>query len=102
MKYLLLGLIQLYWKLIPIDKRMVCLFRESCSNYIYRITKQNGLIKGLIALRYRTLLCKPKYLLIKHNESFELKLNDGTILNQDEISIFLLPPYNYKFNINND
>ena len=98
MKYILLVFIQLYWKLIPQSKRKVCLFRESCSNYIYRITNENGFIKGMTALRLRIIKCRPQYELYKVDNTFILRLQDGSVINENEISQFLLPPYNYKFN----
>ncbi len=98
MKYILLVSIQLYWKLIPQSKRKVCLFRESCSNYIYRITNENGFIKGMTALRLRIIKCRPQYELYKVDNTFILRLQDGSVINENEISQFLLPPYNYKYN----
>jgi hypothetical protein len=99
MKYILLVFIQLYWKLIPESKRKVCLFRESCSNHIYRITNENGFIKGITALRIRIIKCKPQYELLKVDDMFILKLQDGSVINENEISQFLLPPYNYNYKI---
>ena len=98
MKYILLVSIQLYWKLIPQSKRKVCLFRQSCSNYIYRITNENGFIKGMTALRLRIIKCRPQYELYKVDNTFILRLQDGSVINENEISQFLLPPYNYKYN----
>ena len=47
------------------------MFKESCSNYVYRILKEEGLIKGLIALKYRYRNCRPNYYLSE---------NDGKVL----------------------
>jgi len=61
MKYLLLFLIRIYQTLTPKRFRGRCLFKESCSNYVYRIVSQEGLKKGLNALKYRYHNCRPNY-----------------------------------------
>ncbi len=94
MKYILLVFIQLYWNNTSI-KRKVCLFRENCSSHIYRITNENGFIKGITALRFRIIKCRPQYELLKVDNTFILRLQDGSVINENEISQFLLPPYNY-------
>lgn len=101
MRVVLILLIRLYWIFIPKNTRKICLFRESCSNYVYRITKQEGFYKGLTALHYRILRCKPNYSIIKRNNEFELKLNDDSIVSENQISIYLLPPYSYKYEVIN-
>lgn len=83
---------------MPESKRNVCLFSESCSNHIYRITNENGFVKGITALRKRIIKCRPQYELLKVDNTFILRLQDGSVINENEISQFLLPPYNYKFN----
>lgn len=65
MKYFLLLIIRLYQTFIPKIFRGKCLFKESCSNYVYRITKEEGLKRGLKALKYRFLNCRPNYYLIE-------------------------------------
>ncbi|HQX02516.1 MAG TPA: membrane protein insertion efficiency factor YidD [Flavobacterium sp.] len=101
MKYIVLVFIQLYWKIMPESKRNVCLFSESCSNHIYRITNENGFVKGITALRKRIIKCRPKYELYKVDDTFILKLQDGSVINENEISQFLLPPHNYNYKIEN-
>lgn len=61
MKYLLLLTIKIYWLTIPKQKRNKCIFKKSCSNYVFDITKQEGLIKGLKALKNRFENCRPGY-----------------------------------------
>ena len=67
MKYLLLLVIKFYQTFIPKRFRGKCLFKESCSNYIFRTVKNEGTVKGLIAFRYRYHNCRPNYYLIKEN-----------------------------------
>jgi thermostable 8-oxoguanine DNA glycosylase len=44
------------------------LFKESCSNYVYRTAKEEGLMKGLSALKYRYNNCRPNYYLMKDKD----------------------------------
>ncbi len=93
MSFLLKGLIKLYWKFIPLHKRRPCVFNETCSNYVYRTTKEQGFIKGLLAFNERIDQCRPGYKLIKDekNNSYQLYLKDGSIIKDDNISPTLLP-----------
>lgn len=66
----------MYWKLIPKHKRNRCIFSESCSNYVFRITSTQGFIKGLKALHTRFKNCRPGYQVITiHNEKFLVTAN---------------------------
>jgi putative component of membrane protein insertase Oxa1/YidC/SpoIIIJ protein YidD len=58
MKYLLMLFIRLYWLAIPEAQRRKCLFKTSCSRYVYTVTRERGLWQGLIAFRYRFLNCR--------------------------------------------
>ena len=67
MKIVLLLIIRIYWTLIPKQQRRKCLFKTSCSNYVYDETKKEGLLKGLKALKFRIKNCNPNYNIIKVN-----------------------------------
>ncbi|MFD2586133.1 membrane protein insertion efficiency factor YidD [Croceitalea marina] len=68
MSILLLWLIKGYWLLIPPKKRNKCLFKKSCSRYVFDITKKDGLLKGLKALSCRFKHCRPGYYIINDKE----------------------------------
>ena len=53
MKYCLILIIKLYWKIIPASRRNRCLYKESCSNKVYNDTLREGLFKGLLSLYQR-------------------------------------------------
>jgi len=61
MKYTLLLLIQLYWRLVPEENRPRCLYKTDCSHKIYNVTKEEGFISGLKASLYRYKTCKRGY-----------------------------------------
>jgi uncharacterized protein len=92
MNRVLLILIELYWKIIPPDRRRSCLFKETCSHYVYRQTCEYGFFKGIKALRTRMKKCRKGYQLYTGNKGFELKLVDGSIVDEEEISPNLLSP----------
>ena len=88
MKFLLLLMIKAYWKFIPESNRKSCLFAESCSRYVYRITNEEGFWTGIKAFKSRYKKCRPGYKVGYNslNAKTELRLIDGTILSEEEIS----------------
>lgn len=60
MKYLLLVLIRLY-RLLPSSIKRKCLFRCSCSSYVYQATKGKGFTAGLSAFKKRWQQCRGGY-----------------------------------------
>ena len=86
MNKILLFCIKIYWLVIPESFRRSCLFKESCSRYVYRITKENGFIEGVKAFKTRYKKCRPGSKWIKNEDSgsIDLHLVDGTILTENE------------------
>ena len=61
MKFILIGAIKFYrWGLRPYLSK-TCLFNESCSVHVERITKESGFLAGINALRFRIANCQPGY-----------------------------------------
>ncbi len=96
MRCLLLLAIRMYW-LIPTRLHDKCIFRESCSHYVYRVAKQRGFIAGLAALRERNGLCRPGYAVYHFEGKFYLKTAGGQVFEEDDIAISLLPPRNTNY-----
>jgi uncharacterized protein len=88
MKIILLLAIKIYWAIFPKDKRRKCIFRLSCSKHVYQVTKQEGLLEGLKALKYRYKNCRNGFhIFINHiDESLTIALPDGSLLVENEIS----------------
>ena len=91
MKCLLGVAIRLYWVLIPASSRRRCIFEESCSRYVYRITYEKGGAAGWYALIERIRKCRPGYVVVKNLDKYELHLKDGSIIPEEEMSNHLLP-----------
>ena len=66
MKYILLSAIKAYQALMPKRFRSKCLFKESCSNHVLRITKEKGFMAGMQALQFRFNNCRPGYFIIEN------------------------------------
>ena len=61
MKQLLLFAIRVYWLVVPKRMRRHCLFKCSCSQYVYAVTKAKGYSAGRKAFRKRKVQCRPGY-----------------------------------------
>jgi len=86
MKIVLLLIIRAYWFLIPKHKRRKCLFKVSCSNYVYKKTKSEGLIKGIKALKFRVENCNHYYNIIEVNNEKLLISTKLLIFKEKEIN----------------
>lgn len=95
MKHLLLHFIKLYWRFIPREKRKTCIYHTSCSIYVYDITSEKGLLLGLMALTSRIKTCRPNHEIIylEKENTLLIKLSNGTILQQNEISEKIVSAY---------
>lgn len=92
MKYFLMGLIKCYWWIIPKSKRKKCIFRESCSQYVYRITLDNGFLQGLQSFLFRYRNCRYGYEIFKNpvSKEIQLMLPNKEVLCEKEIAERLL------------
>jgi len=88
MKYILLFIIKVYWKIIPELKRGKCIYRRSCSHYVFDTTMERGLIEGLKALNYRFRTCNQYFQLYKNPMTSRTEgiLSNGDTLTENEIA----------------
>lgn len=92
MKYLILITIQLYWRLIPKNKRGKCIFKKSCSIYVYETAQKKGFIKGLLAFYFRYKNCRYGFEVFKDpiNNQTKMLLPSKIIVENDEVAERLL------------
>jgi uncharacterized protein len=85
-------LIRLYWRLIPASKRKQCIFRKSCSQFVFDTTYQQGALEGLKAFRYRYNNCRGGYETFRSpvNGKMQMILPDGIVIDEKEIAVRLL------------
>ncbi len=70
----------MYW-LLPKGRRRECLFKESCSHYVFALIKSKGLKKGFKALLLRLKQCRPGYYTFKTEDGKEwILLKDKSII----------------------
>ena len=88
MKYLLLRLIKIYWRLIPTENRRMCIFRISCSRYVFQETESGGFLTGIEALRYRFQNCRRGFEIFDNpiDGTKQLILKNGDVLKESEIA----------------
>ena len=93
MKHLLLFAVRAYWLLWPENRKRCCLFRESCSRHVYRVTCHDGLLPGVRALFRRVRLCRGGYSGTVLANGFEVCLADGTVISAEEASPAVVEPF---------
>lgn len=88
MKYIILLIIRMYWILIPQSKRRKCIFKKSCSNYVFETTQKEGFIKGLQAFQFRFKNCRGNFSIF-HNpidNKIQMILPSLIIVEKEEIA----------------
>lgn len=86
MKYFLLLIIKIYWKIIPENKRRTCIYKISCSHFVYNQTVQNGFVKGISALFYRYKNCQSGYFIFKIKDKLYVKTVDNQVIIEEDLS----------------
>ena len=61
-----------------------CLFKESCSRCVYRVTVTLGLRQGIRVLYSRYRQCRPGYSICTASDGLRIQLADGTCLTESE------------------
>ncbi|MEY4934530.1 MAG: hypothetical protein RIS64_889 [Bacteroidota bacterium] len=84
MKWLLLGLIQIYWQRPDRFKTRCCHFKETCSKHVYRITMERGFWAGLKAFQTRFNQCRGGYAVFKIDDTEFILWRDKTIIERTE------------------
>lgn len=96
MKYTLVIPILLYQAFFPKKWRGKCLYRESCSNHVKRVLKEDGLTAGWQALRKRIKNCKPGYILVKESNHILLITVQNHVIPEMEIDQRIIDQFTNK------
>lgn len=86
---LLLG-IRCYWLVWPRHRNQPCLFHETCSHHVYRITATRGFSAGMSAFRARFKTCRGGYFLTTVDGVAGVILRDGTFSRGEVMAAHLL------------
>lgn len=97
MKNLFWVIIKIYQVFIPKRFRGKCLFKESCSNYVFRLTKENGFRAGITALKYRVHHCKPNYFISTNKGKILLITARFELIEEDFLNETIINEY-YQHN----
>ncbi|SRX73458.1 membrane protein insertion efficiency factor YidD [Aequorivita antarctica] len=89
-KSILLLSIRSYWRLVPKKNRRKCLFKKSCSHYIYEQIKKKGLEAGLRAVHFRIENCNANYQIMKIDGEKILITKTNKVYPEKELSEFIL------------
>jgi len=93
MRWLLIAAIRLYQQ-TPYRHRRECIFEETCSRHVLRITRESGFIAGIRALRLRTRQCRPiRSMEFADSSCVVVALADGTLVDISLLSARLRSMY---------
>ena len=65
MKLFFILILKIYQKFYPQNWKRTCIFEESCSHHVLRITRERGFVEGIKSLVNRFRNCRPGYYIIK-------------------------------------
>lgn len=88
MKLLILLIIRLYWVAKSKNSKPKCIFKKSCSHYVYEITQKEGFLKGLKAFMFRYRNCRGHIKIFKNpiSNKTNMLLPSRIIIEEDEIA----------------
>ncbi|KRD12751.1 hypothetical protein ASE21_02255 [Flavobacterium sp. Root901] len=88
MKYLILFFIRIYWKSIPASNRKKCIFKKSCSNYVFEVTQKEGFMEGLKAFLFRYKNCRGNFSIFQNpmDNKIQMILPSQIIIDREEIA----------------
>ncbi|WP_028890434.1 membrane protein insertion efficiency factor YidD [Tenacibaculum ovolyticum] len=92
MKYALIFSIKVYWFLKPKGKAPCCIFRKSCSHYVYEKTINEGFVIGFEALKFRIKNCRQGFELFSNpiSNKTQMMLLDKSVIDEHNIAERLL------------
>ena len=93
MTFLMLALIKAYRLFLRPFLNQTCLYRESCSVHVERITKEQGFSMGLRALTTRIQNCREGYTILGSGEDLQLITRTRLIVPKEAINPQLLDHY---------
>jgi len=101
MRFVFMLIIKFYQAFTPKAFRGKCLFKESCSNYVYRITKEVGLKDGINSFLFRLKNCRPGYYMIEEADKILLITVKNWVVEEKDISEKIINEYKSKLHLEN-
>lgn len=82
--------IRLYWKFVPEDKRIVCLYKDNCSKHVYNSFDQEGFLFGVRSFLYRYRNCNNDYSCRYKDGEIIIETSAGETIREEDISDLVL------------
>jgi putative component of membrane protein insertase Oxa1/YidC/SpoIIIJ protein YidD len=86
-------LIEFYWKIIPEKNRKICIYRITCSRYIYNAFSNDGFISGFLAYFQRRRSCKNGYTIKYQNKMILIEDRNGLIIQEHDINPLIVKEF---------
>ena len=82
----------MYWVLIPESKRRECIFKHSCSKYVFGIASEKGFYEGVRAFCFRYKNCRNGFEIFTNpiNKQIQIILPDKSVIEEKDISTKLI------------
>lgn len=95
MKYLILLIIRMYWLIKSKKSKPKCIFKKSCSHYVYEEALHYGFLRGLKAFHFRYKNCRYGNEIFKNtvNNDIQMMLPSKSIIDSKEIAERLIFKY---------
>jgi len=78
--------IKLYWYFIPKEKRIVCLYKDHCSQHVFNEFDQRGFVAGIKSLMARYRSCDNNYAFYLDKGVLHIKTQTGEVITEPNIS----------------
>ncbi len=85
-------MIRIYWFSKPKNTEPKCIFKKSCSHYVYETTQKKGFLRGLKAFRFRYKNCRNGFEIFENpmNNKTQMLLPSRIVVDSEEIAERLL------------
>jgi putative component of membrane protein insertase Oxa1/YidC/SpoIIIJ protein YidD len=85
--------IEYYWNTVSESNRRVCLYKTSCSRFVYAEIEKNGFIAGVKAYIFRVRNCNYQYVINSNNGKIQIQTKHGQLLLEEEINPIICKEY---------
>jgi hypothetical protein len=85
--------IEFYWKRFPEKSRKICIYKITCSKYVYKEFTNEGFISGLKAFFNRRKSCSNGYSIRYLNKKVIIEDRNGLIIQEHEINPLIVKEF---------
>jgi putative component of membrane protein insertase Oxa1/YidC/SpoIIIJ protein YidD len=86
-RHTFLHLIRLYW-LLPNRYKRSCIFKETCSRYVFRKIQEGGAWAGILSFKERYHQCRSTYSIINIDEEADMIiLADNSLISRNQTNL---------------